>query len=72
MSKEPPIQPTGSINRVSAGLYDLDLNADRDRITLYRKTRVAHRWTREEALYIYKCLGDLIPKREIKSQEAGR
>ncbi len=42
-------------------VYDLDLNPDRDRILLYRKSRVAHQWTREEADYIYRELEKLLP-----------
>ena len=42
-------------------VYDVELNDDKDRVELWRKGRVSHRWTREEAQYIKDMLDKLVP-----------
>ena len=51
-------------------VYDVELNADKDRVELWRKGRVSHRWTREEAEYIRDALVKLVSqmtRKEVKS-----
>jgi hypothetical protein len=43
-------------------IYDVDINEDCDRITLWRRGRAKHRWTRAEAEYIRDQLIKLVPK----------
>lgn len=46
---------------IGPDVYDVELNDDKDRIELWRKGRVSHRWKLSEAKKIMDMLIKLVP-----------